>query len=142
MRYFYVDPEVAGGLGKNTVLDNSVHPPIVRKLHYQFDGWLGDILLESFPIFIITDNAIKELQSEGMAGLRSEDLETTVSQQFRELYPQRLLPRFVWLQVIGRPGHDDFGTDSSGRLVVSEAALQTLNRLGIKNAEVADYPAS
>jgi hypothetical protein len=142
MRYFYVNPEVAGGLGKNTVLDNSVHPPIVRKLHYQFDGWLGDVLLESFPIFIIADSAMRQLQSEGMAGLRAEDLETTVSQQFQELHPQRHLPRFVWLQVIGKPGRDDFATDSNGRLVVSETALEKLNRLGIKNAEVADYPSS
>ena len=36
MKYFYIQPEVAGGLGKNTVMDRSVHPPIVSRLHYEF----------------------------------------------------------------------------------------------------------
>jgi hypothetical protein len=36
MKYFYIQPEVAGGLGKNTVMDRSVHPPIVSRLHHEF----------------------------------------------------------------------------------------------------------
>ena len=53
MQYVYIEPEVAGGLGDHTVMDRSVHPPIVSKLHYQMEGWLGDALLESFPVFIV-----------------------------------------------------------------------------------------
>lgn len=45
MKYFYIEPEVAGGLGRNTVMNRAVHPPVVSKLHYHFDGWLGDVLL-------------------------------------------------------------------------------------------------
>jgi hypothetical protein len=46
MEYYYVKPFVAGEFGKNTVLDNSVHPPIVHKLHYEIDVWIGDRLDE------------------------------------------------------------------------------------------------
>jgi hypothetical protein len=54
MEYFQIAPEVAGGWGRNTVMDRSIHPPHVTKLHFEFDGWLGDVLLESFPCYIIT----------------------------------------------------------------------------------------
>lgn len=46
--YKLIEPEVAGSLGKETELDSSVFPPHVKKLHYEFDGWLGDDILESF----------------------------------------------------------------------------------------------
>jgi hypothetical protein len=45
MKYFYVEPEVAGGLGERTVMDRSTHPPVVKRLHYQLEGWLGDAIL-------------------------------------------------------------------------------------------------
>lgn len=41
-KFFALEPEVAGGLGPNTVMDRSVHPPRVSHLHYVFDGWMGD----------------------------------------------------------------------------------------------------
>ncbi|APF85630.1 hypothetical protein HI806_01945 [Ralstonia solanacearum] len=54
MNYFFLEPEVAGALGENTVLDASTHPPRVEKLHFEFSGWLGDAILESFPCVIAT----------------------------------------------------------------------------------------
>ena len=79
MKYFYIQPEVAGGFGENTVLDTSVHPPIVSRLHYELDGWLGDVLLETFPCFIITKDAKTKLQSIGATGIRLDDVEITTS---------------------------------------------------------------
>lgn len=139
MQYFYVDPEVAGGLGKNTVMDRSVHPPIVSKLHYDFDGWLGDVLLETFPCFIVTEPTKQELEASGLSGLNFDQVEVTQSEEFQDFYPNRQLPKFVWLRVAGKPGRDDFGTSENGRLVVSEAALKMLQRLGISNALIAKY---
>ena len=37
MKYVYVEPEVAGGLGQGTEMDTSVHPPVVRKLQYELE---------------------------------------------------------------------------------------------------------
>src|ERR1700761_8143846 len=116
MKYFYIEPEVAGGLGKSTIMNRGVHPPIVNKLHYHFDGWLGDQLLESFPCFIATEIAKQKLQEGGFTGIDFDRVEITVSKQFLELYPNRQLPNFVWLKVVGAVGLDDFGTSSDGRL--------------------------
>ena len=134
MDYFYVEPEVSGELGANTVINRSVHPPIVKHLHYQFDGWLGDVLLESFPSFVVTDDARRNLENSHVTGARFADVEITTSDQFRELYPKRQLPTFAWLQVVGVASHDDFGTAADGRLIVSNRALEVLQQLELSNA--------
>lgn len=139
MKYFYVEPEVAGGLGQNTVINRNVHPPIVSKLHYHFDGWLGNLLLESFPCFIVTESARQKIQSAGFTGIEFDQVEITKSEQFQELYPNRQLPEFVWLKVNGKPGQHDFGIAPDARLVVSERALKVLRELGISQALVTDF---
>ena len=59
--YKYIEPEVAGGLGNETIIDKNYHPPIVKKLHYEFNGWLGDDILESFPCFIVSERLKNEI---------------------------------------------------------------------------------
>jgi hypothetical protein len=139
MKYFLIQPEVAGGLGENTVMDSSVHPPIVSRLHYKFDGWLGDVLLRSFPCLIVTEGAKRKLQSFGLTGMRFDKVEVTTSELFQELYPNRQLPKFVWLQIDGRPGHDDFGFAQNARFVISGRALEVLRGLGISNALITPF---
>src|SRR5438552_1503007 len=99
MKYFYVEPEVAGGLGESTVIDGNSYPPVVTALHYRFDGWLGDVLLESFPCFILTELAKRKIVAARLTGAEFDRVETTVSEEFHALYPARQLPGFVWLRV-------------------------------------------
>ena len=40
MKYYVLEPEVAGGLGENSIVDHSVVPFQVTRLHYEFEGWL------------------------------------------------------------------------------------------------------
>ncbi len=134
--YYIVEPEVAGGLGDETELDSSVHPPRVYKLHYEFDGWLGDVLLETFPCFIMTDAAKQEIEANRLTGTRFDDVKVTTSEVFAELYPSRMLPKFVWLRIDGTKEKDDFGVMPDGRLVVSQRALDILRQFGIPNANV------
>lgn len=136
MTGFYVEPEVAGGLGPNTVMDRSTHPPVVHKLHYEFDGWLGDELLETFPAFIVTDNMRSRIEAAGLTGTDFAPVEVSLSETFRELHPGRELPPFHWLKLVGQAGHDDFGAAPDGRLIVSERALKLLQSVGIANALV------
>jgi len=136
MRYFCVEPEVAGGLGSRTAMNRNVHPPVVTKLHYHFDGWLGDGLLETFPVYLIVDNARRVLDGYGLTGFRFADVEITTSEEFQVVHPGQPLPKFAWLQVDGQAKRDDFGIRADGRLVVSERALDALTELGISNALV------
>ena len=136
MKYYFVEPEVAGELGEKTILDSSTHPPRVDKLHYKFSGWLGDAILESFPCVIVTKAASDVLKESGITGVQFAEVETSISAEFREMYPQRKLPSFKWLRITGTPGKDDFGIADDLRLVVSEKALDLLRPLGIEHALV------
>ena len=133
--YHIVEPEVAGGWGNNTVyIRISGMTTVVHKLHYQFDGWLGDELLESAPCYIVTERLAHAIDLAQLSGVRFDDVEVTTSDQFKDLYPNRHLPKFVWLVVEGIPGQDDFGIAPGIRLIVSERALELLKLFGISHA--------
>src|SRR5512142_3190556 len=104
---FTVSPEVAGELGADTVMDTSVHPPRVDRLTYELHGWLGDDLLESFPVFVVTARLAQARRGPELTGWRLGPVQVTRSEEFDELHPDRELPGFFWLQVDG-DGAKDF----------------------------------
>lgn len=134
-----MDPEVAGELGRHTVMDVRAHPPIFEKLNYEFEGWLGDVILESFPCFIVTTEAGNVLIELGATGIELDRVEITTSDMFKELNPDKILPSFVWMRVLGKAGRDDFGISEDYRLVVSQRALNALKPLGVSNALVEPF---
>ena len=136
MRFFYIEPEVAGGLGDGTLMDRNVYPPVVERLDYRFDGWLGDAIVESFPVFILTDEARDTLSELGATGADFGEVEVTLSDQFTDSHPSLTLPPFVWLKPTGTAGRDDIATVADSRLVISERALRALNRIGLAHASV------
>lgn len=133
-KFFVIEPEVAGGFGEHTVIDRSTGKMVVTKLHYEFEGWLGDHLLESTPCYIVSDELAREIEINGLSGVKFDFVEVTLSDQFREIYKNKSIPNFVWLKVIGEPGKDDFGIAPGLRLVVSERALSVLKTSGISHA--------
>jgi hypothetical protein len=136
IRFWILEPEVAGELGDGTNLDTSSHPPTVSRLEYRFMGWLGDDLLESFPCHIVTAPLAEALGAANLTGFRLDALAVSVSEEFKELYPGRMLPAFRWLKVHGEAGVDDFGLSPSHSLVVSEAALRVLRQYTLSQCEV------
>lgn len=139
MSFFVLEPEIAGGWGDHTVADTSVFPPTVTALHYRFDGWLGDELLESFPCFIVTDRLASRLRRSGLTGFRLKPVEVSTSEQFDELYPDRKLPEFKWLMLVGTAGVDDFGMSEAHRFVVSERALTLFRKFRLQNCDVTEF---
>ncbi|TPI47419.1 hypothetical protein FJW05_10570 [Mesorhizobium sp. B2-9-1] len=139
MQYFYIEPNVAGGLGEHTVLDPSVHPPIVTQLHYEVEGWFGDVIVTTFPCFLVTEETQHALQKMGFSGATFAAAEVTISEDCQEDQPGLQLPLFVWLKVHGKAGHDDFGIAADYRLVISKRVLDLLESLGIPFAVVEPY---
>lgn len=136
MEYFYIDPIIAGEMGQGTVMDRSVHPPAVSRLVYEVDGWFGDVVIATFPCYLVTEEAKRALLDIGFSGATFADVTITISDNFREVYSDVKLPPFVWLKVIGRAGRDDFGIGRNFRLVISERVLDVLDELGIPNADI------
>jgi hypothetical protein len=135
MKYYLLQPEVAGGLGSRTNLDRSVHPPRVSRLHYEFEGWLGDDLLESFPCYIITPRVADALAMSALSGFALVNVEVSRSEEFEDFHGDLQLPAFRWLQITGILDKDDFGFAKEG-LVVSERAHELLSAFKLHQCEI------
>jgi len=137
--YYYIEPEVSGGIGRSSIIDTSFHPPIVKKLNFEFDGWLGDDLIETFPCFIVSENLKNRIHQSKLTGFKFNDVEITKSDTFNELYENKTLPNFYWLQITGKAGQHDFGIASDFRLVVSSDALFIMKQTRIEQATIEEY---
>lgn len=127
-RYYKLKPEIPGKLGERTDIDNASHPPKIRNLHFEFDGWLGDDLIECFPCYLITENLLMALNSADLSGFIMKDAEISFSQIFNDLYPNKVMPSFKWLIISGEYGDDFFM--GNNYLHVSSEALDFLKHNG------------
>lgn len=148
MKYFFIMPEVAGAMGDRSIVDRKVHPPLVQKLHYEFEGWMGDVLLDTFPCVVATKEAADALASAAVTGIDYAKVEVSTSELFRHLHPNLHLPPFVWLQIKGKAGKDDFGDyyDTRGerpwtRHVISGRALDIIRSFGLNHAKIEPFDA-
>lgn len=143
MKYYFIEPEVPGHKGDSTIIaDRTVHPMIISKLEYEFDAVPEDVLITSFPVYLLKRDAKPELEAIRPTGVAFHKAQLSKSDEFRHFFPNQRLPLFVWLKITGRAGHDDFGIAPvpDARLVVSGRVLNLLAELGISHADIEDYP--
>jgi len=93
---------------------------------------LGDDLIESFPCFIVSENLKNKIDLETMSGFEFDEVKITKSDNFSDLYGNKILPRFYWLKITGRAGKQDFGLADDFRLVVSAKALSVIKKTNIR----------
>jgi hypothetical protein len=134
--YRIIEPEVAGGFGEGAVLDHSTTPLTVEKLHYEFEGWLGDDLLTTTPCFIVTSPLKESLIQFNGTGYSFDEVMVSKSKSFRRRCPKVVLPSFAWLTIHGQPGRDDAGLGRYSALVVSDEFLNVLKKHNISNCIV------
>lgn len=137
--YRYLEPEVAGGIGIDTILDNSVHPPLVKFLHYHFSGWMGDDILETFPCFIISERLKNEIEVNELKGITFDFVKVTKSEDFEFISLRTELPLFYWAKITGDFGVDDFVISEDYRLLVSDKAYEIISSFNIENAICEEY---
>lgn len=136
-KYFQLEPEVPGELGRNTLINNLVFPPKIEKLEIVFKGWLGDCLIECFPTFLITERTSQKLIKNEMTGFSFKTAIIKKDYPFDELYPNLSLPKFIWIVINGTPKESDFGIDNN-LLVVSEKALEILKSERLGNCDIVE----
>jgi hypothetical protein len=149
MKLYFLEPEVSGGHGEHTIYGTEEDIAIegisgkVKYLHYEFEGWLGDDLLESTPAFIVSSNLGTELENSDFSDYKLEKCLITTSDDFKEMYPNKNIPefsRFIPLGKIEVEG-DNFKNWSGdhvclspkGELVVTQDALDFFKRVSIDN---------
>jgi len=139
MNKYILEPEVAGGIGGNSILDHQTKPPIIVKLNYEFDDWLGDDLIEGFRCFICAEKLAKAIDESNLTGYAFDECETTKSQLFYDLNENGLnLPKFIWLNVIGGES-DDFFMMPPFKLLLTERALNVVKQFNLNNCTIEEY---
>lgn len=139
MKKYLIEPEVAGQLGNDTILNHSTKPPIIEKLNYEFDDWLGDDFLAGFQCFICTEKLARSIKDNNLTGYKLEDCKTTKSQLFYDLNENDLeLPTFYWFKIIGGENADFFIIPNS-MLVISELAMNVLKKFNINHCDIREY---
>ena len=141
MNHFILDPECAGSLGPRTEMDNTVHPPIVKKIHFEVDAWLGDEIVQTFPCYLVADILKARLKALKPTGVQFASAEITASDNFQDLSPGRTLPTLSWVKVNGEVGRDDFGLTADARLVVSERVLEEMRLSQFRHCSVKKFVA-
>ena len=139
MRYYVLDPDVAGRLGSRTQMDSTVHPPVVKRLHYELEGWLGDDLVQSFPCYLVTKKLQATLTAIHPTGLSFAVADVSASETFKDLNQEVKFPALTWLKVDGAPGKDDFGLTTDARLVVSDHVLQQMQTTQLSHCDVVEF---
>jgi hypothetical protein len=123
-------PEVPGGFGELTVMDNSTSPPRIDRLHIEIEDWLGDDLLECFPIFMVTERLAEALSRSGLTGFEIGEVTLTKSGLYEDMHPDLPLPNLRWLKV-GRGEESDLALGSANCLEASASAFAILQRFSI-----------
>lgn len=139
MNYHILDPEVAGTLGPRTKMDTTIHPPVVRTLHFEVDAWLGDDIVQSFPCYLVSLGLKAKLEKLKPTGVVFASAEVTASDNFEELKHGRNLPNLSWMKIKGVPGIDDLGLTTGARLVVSDRVLREMKLLNFDHCEVKKF---
>lgn len=122
--------------------DFSVQPPRIDKLVMYFDDWLGDDLLTSHPAFFVTQKMASAITAANLSGYRFAPMKVNRSLLFEDLHEDDPLelPEFVWLQLHGKPGVDDFGVTAEGAdLVVSDKALLVLTTGSLNHCDILPF---
>ncbi|KGR89403.1 hypothetical protein [Lysinibacillus odysseyi] len=149
MILYFLEPEVSGGHGEYTIYGTEEEMTIkgisgkLKYLHYEFEGWLGDDLLESTPTFIVSSKLGTELENSDFIDYKLEECLITTSDEFIDMYPNKEIPAFSRFIPLGKieveeenfknwSGHH-FCLSPKGELVVTQEALDFLNRFSIDN---------
>ena len=122
-KYFEVDPEVPGYPSEKSEAAGDSYPLHYKSLHFVFQGWMGDHIVTSWPVYLVTSSLAEAFKAENLSGFEIDSVEVAKDSRFVKSKPDMILPPFVWLKVNGVCGESDFFLDE-GSLVVSEDALK------------------
>jgi hypothetical protein len=148
MNYYLIEPQAAGHFGKESIfIDRSVRPPIIATLHFEFDSWLGDDIVTNIGIYIGTRRLADLLQSSllDLSGVHFKPIKISKSPEYYWLEHRaddsapKQLPEFLWFDVSGVPGIDDFGNTEERELVISERVLSIMKLLKLDWCDIQKY---
>jgi len=124
---YVVEPHVAGELGPGTSLDTSTHPPHVSSVEYVLDTPGTDDLIESFPVFLVSDELARELERANLTGFDLAEARVVPSLGYQDMYGDTPHKHYHWLKLTPSVKPDSW-LDEEHRLNVSDQMMEVLRR--------------
>jgi hypothetical protein len=125
-------------MGEGTVLDASVHPPIIHHVNFVLDSPPRDDIHTAFPCYFVSGRLGRHIAETGLTGVRVTELQVEMNGQYCETHPSDPVPEARLLSVYGRAQEADFGLDPGGNLIVSAAALEALRQFRLEECLIYD----
>lgn len=116
---YVLEPLVAGELGEGTDLDATKHPPVVRQVDYVLDLPTDEDLIQSFPVYLVSEELAAALATANLAGFQLDDAHVRPSDQYEVFGGGPPPKRYRWLRLDPSPAPDCW-LDEHYRLCVSE----------------------
>lgn len=138
---YVLDPLVAGELGEGTELDTSMHPPNVQRLEYVIDEPYEDDLIQSFPVYLVSERLARRLIDEALNGFVIDDATVLRSDAYGERFGgEDGSPKdYKWLRLVP---HDapDCQLNSELMLLVSDRMMAILREGSLRDCIVEEVP--
>ncbi len=132
MAFFVVEPEASGRPAGRQVATGE---PVCT-----FDTWLGDDVVRAHPLLLVTPGLKDALLAlGGPTGFSLVQAHASRTPFFERHAPDRRLPPFWSVEVVGRPGVDDLGLGRDGSIVASARVIDVLGRFSLKHATLGQY---
>jgi hypothetical protein len=133
---YVLDPLVAGQLGERTDLDASTHPPVVRQVDYVVDLPTDEDLIQSFPVFLVSDDLAGALTAANLTGFRLDNADVRASDQYGVFGGGDVpLKQYRWLRLDSSDPADCW-LDERFRLCVSDEMYAVISSHRIERCEV------
>jgi len=144
MKYMSLEAMVPGWIGEQSVSEIVDNREIFQKVHYVFDDYPSDCIVERCGVYLVTQELRKALEDIETSGCEFDDATVTESDAYAEHtshLTNNSLPRFYWLKIIGKAGKDDIGRAEPGlSIVVSERVFNELRKFGLNDCIIYDWP--
>jgi hypothetical protein len=125
---YELEPLVAGELGPDTVLDRSSHPPRVDRLQYLLDEPTTADLIESFPVYLVSEALVRKLEAAGLNGVRFDAVDVIPNDLYTDRYGDVPHKAYRWLRPDPASVDPDAWIGENFRLCVSDRMMEVLER--------------
>ena len=114
----------------STIWDHSGDHSLLIKPGYLIDSVPESEIWATLPMYVVSGKLGGALTEARFTGFSCKPLKTRASKFFRRFNPGTKAPSgFLWLQINGIPGKDDFGIDDDLHLIVSKTVVEVIKRI-------------
>ena len=133
---YVLEPLVGGELGPDTALDRATHPPGVDRVQYVLDTPTTADLIESFPVYLVSEELADRLTSADVTGFRLEDAEVIPSVEYTEAFGDAPHKAYRWLRPDPDATDPDVWISEDLRLAVSDRMWDVLQQADLRGCDV------